>query len=71
MTCTSCPSTSQKNSSHDMSNANDTVCATRIRRPPASFTAGSKIRSRWLSSMLTRPEPGTTTPLGRPVEPEV
>jgi hypothetical protein len=54
-----------------MSKANDTVWAIRSRRPPASATAGSKISARWLSCMLVRPRYGVTTPLGRPVEPDV
>jgi hypothetical protein len=54
-----------------MSNANDTVCAIRSRRPPAAAIAGPKMASRWLSCMLVNPRYGVTTPLGRPVEPEV
>ena len=57
-----------------MSKENDTVCAIRSRdgRPPrARATVGSKISARWLSCMLVSPRYGVTTPLGRPVEPEV
>ncbi len=54
-----------------MSNANETVCAMRSVRPPAPRTTGSKIASRWLNCMFVRPRYGVTTPLGRPVEPDV
>jgi hypothetical protein len=61
---------SHSSSSHDMSNENDTVCAIRSPRP-AEATTGSKMLARWLNCMLVRPRYGVTTPLGRPVEPEV
>ncbi|GAA5133571.1 hypothetical protein GCM10023320_59950 [Pseudonocardia adelaidensis] len=54
-----------------MSKENDTVCAMRSRLPPAAATVGSKISLRWLSCMFVSPRYGVTTPLGRPVDPDV
>ena len=51
-------------SSTEASKLSEAFCRTRLSRPVAK-------RSRWASARLTAPRWSTTTPLGRPVEPEV
>ncbi len=70
-TCSSCPATSQNNCSQEVSKLNDAVCSARRRRPPVASTTGPNTSATWLAYRLDRPPWVRTTPLGRPVEPDV
>ncbi len=69
--CRACPSSSQSCGCQEASKENDQACATRRCRRPVRALARSYRSCRWLWKRLARPRWVTTTPLGRPVEPEV
>ncbi|AUS80851.1 hypothetical protein C1701_23720 [Actinoalloteichus sp. AHMU CJ021] len=65
MTCTSCPPASHRGPSHEMSKDVDAVVATRYLPWRGKRVSWQKRRT------VARAECGTTTPFGRPVDPEV
>ncbi len=56
--------------SRKVSKENAAVSATRNRRPACALS-GRKNRSLWLTNRLASPRWVSTTPLGRPVDPDV